>query len=144
MDSLRLAPAGTIPALLACCRCGASDRPWDRMASRAYCPNCQELLALGESDPLVEPTERRRCAVCSRLGTLCFHSFPLHGPAPVAIDLCPEHLRGLIGRRLGPYAFHQLRRLLNTLGLSTEELFLLHSAFYDADGHALHPAVEIS
>jgi hypothetical protein len=59
------------------------------------------------------------------------------------MDLCPEHLRGLVGRWLGPYAFNQLRRQLSQLGLEPEDLFLLHRAFYDDKGRALQPALEI-
>jgi hypothetical protein len=44
---------------------------------------------------------------------------------------------------LGPYAFNQLRRQLATLGLGVEDLFLLHGAFYDSQGRALQPAVEL-
>jgi hypothetical protein len=56
------------------------------------------------------------------------------------MDLCPEHLRALIGRRLSPAAFHQLRRQLFTLGLDPEAIFLMHGAFYDQGGQALQPA----
>jgi hypothetical protein len=69
-------------------------------------------------------------------------SFPLQQRDAVAINLCPEHLRGLIGRRLGPYAFHQLRRQLKRVGIGSEHVFLLHRAFYDSQGRALQPALE--
>jgi hypothetical protein len=100
------------------------------------------MLAVGEGEPLVERTQNRRCAVCSKVGTVCFQTFPLQAHDPVEIDLCPEHLRALLGRRLGPYAFHQLRRQLTALGLGVEDLFLLHGAFYDGQGRALQPALE--
>jgi hypothetical protein len=102
------------------------------------------MLAIGESEPLIERTENRACAVCSRAGTVCFCTFPLHAKAPLIMDLCGEHLRCLLARRLGPFAFNQIRRRLQALELDVEELFLLHSAFYDCQGRALHPAVEIS
>lgn len=140
MDGVRVLTSNGIPANLPCCRCDRSDRNWDRIASKAYCPNCQEMLAVGEGPPLVEPTEKRRCAVCNRLGTVCFQSFPLHHEGVAAIDLCAEHLRGLIGRRLGQYAFNQLRRQLKRVGLSADHIFLLHQAFYDPQGRALQPA----
>jgi hypothetical protein len=60
------------------------------------------------------------------------------------MDLCPEHLRSLLARRLGPYAFNQIRRQLQAAGFDVEDLFLLHGAFYDAQGRALHPAYENS
>jgi hypothetical protein len=144
MESLRLAPADSIPQKLACCRCERNDRAWDRIAGKAYCPSCQELLALGECEPLIERTQPERCAVCNKLGTLCFHSFPLQRTVPVAIDLCAEHLRALLGRRLGPYAYHQLRRQLENCGVGVDDLFLLHGAFYDRQGRALQPVMEMS
>jgi hypothetical protein len=143
MDSLRVLTPHSIAVNLPCCRCGRGERCWDRIADKAYCPNCQEMLALGEGPPLVERTEKHRCAVCNKVGTVCFHTFPLQASRAVAIDLCPEHLRGLIGRRLGPYAFNQLRRQLRQAGVGVDELFLLHGAFYDSHGRALHPAVDL-
>jgi len=142
MDSLRLAPADSVFPKIACCRCGDRARAWDRIAGKTLCPSCLELLALGEGDPLVERTDRRRCAVCHHLGTLRYLTFPLRSRRPVEIDLCAEHMRGLVGRRLGPHAFEQLRRQLYALELETREIFLLHEAFYDPSGRALQPAGE--
>lgn len=99
---------------------------------------------LGLAAPLTEPTERKQCAACGRVGTVCFLTFPLQSTTPVEMDLCPEHLRALLGRRLGPYAFHQIRRRLHLLGLGVELIFLLHEVFYDEHGRALQPAVEPS
>ena len=127
-----------------CCRCRRAERKWDRIVGKAYCPNCQEMLAVGEGEPLIERTEKRRCSICNRLGTVCFQTFPLQAERPIAIDLCSEHLRSLLGRRLGPYAFHQLRRQLRQVGVTVDSVFLLHGAFYDNHGRALHPAVEMS
>jgi hypothetical protein len=129
-------------SLLPCCRCDNADRPWDRIAGKAYCPECQELLILGESPPLVERTERRPCAICHKIGAVGFLTFPLPGTRPLAMDFCPEHLRALLGRRLGPFAYHQLRRQLDALGLTADDFFLLHNAFYDPSGHALQPALD--
>ncbi|HEV3205191.1 MAG TPA: hypothetical protein VGY77_12440 [Gemmataceae bacterium] len=140
MNPLRIVPADAIPLALPCSRCERIEGCWDRIAGKAYCPHCQEMLVMGEGEPLIEQTEENRCAVCSRLGTVCFHSFPLQAVRPVAIDLCPAHLRHLLGRCLGSYAYHQLRRQLNLIGIPSENLFLLHSAFYDDQGHALQPA----
>lgn len=130
------------PSAASCCRCAAGARPWDRIAEQAYCPNCQEELVLGEAAPLVARAERRRCVVCGRIGTVRFATFPLHAQSPVEMDVCGEHLRGLLGRRLGPFAFHQLRRQLRNVRLQTEDIFLLHGAFYDGEGKALRPALE--
>ena len=143
MDRLRLAPAHSIPPLRPCCRCGNAEGCWDRIAGKAYCPDCQEMLVVGEADPLVEPTERRRCAVCNCVGTVCFHTFPLQAPTPVAMDLCPEHLRGLLGRCLSAFAFCQLQRQLERVGVPVQDLFLLHEAFYTSQGQALQPAIEL-
>ena len=142
MESLRQAPADSVFPKIACSRCGDSARPWDRIAGKTYCPSCLELLALGEADPVVERTDRRRCAVCHHQGTLRYLTFPLQSRRPIEIDLCAEHMRSLVGRRLGPHAFEQLRRQLYTLGLETRDIFLLHEAFYDRGGRALQPAGE--
>jgi hypothetical protein len=142
MDSLRLAPADSIFPKIPCCRCGDHTRWWDRIAGKTYCPNCLEALALGEAAPLVEKTARRRCAVCHHLGAVRYVTFPLHSRRPVEIELCAEHLRSLIARRLGPHAFEQLRRQLCALDLDAAEIFLLHEAFYDPQGRALQPITE--
>jgi hypothetical protein len=98
---------------------------------------------MGLVDPLVERTEKRLCCICSRLGTVRFLTFPLQSSTPVEMDVCPEHVRALLGRRLSMAAFAQLRRGLRMLGLSAEQIFLLHDAFYDQYGRALQPAVEL-
>jgi hypothetical protein len=141
-DSLRLAPADSVFPKIPCCRCGDSSRYWDRIAGKTYCPSCLEALALGEAPPLIERTDRRRCAVCHHQGILRYLTFPLHSRRPVEIDLCGEHVRALIARRLGPHAFEQLRRLLERIGVDVSSVFLLHEAFYDELGRALQPAVE--
>jgi len=142
MDSLRLAPSHGKPAVLPCCRCASTERNWDRIVDKAYCAECQEALVMGLAEPLVERTETHQCGVCGRRGTVRFLTFPLQGRTPVEIDLCPEHLRAVLGRRLSVSAFAQLRRRLQTLGLSVESIFLLHDAFYDEQGRALQPARE--
>jgi len=58
------------------------------------------------------------------------------------MDICGEHLRGLLARRLGPFAYHQLKHMLRTVRLEPEDIFLLHGAFYDREGRALRPACE--
>jgi hypothetical protein len=143
MDSLRLALSQSLPATLPCCRCAADDGNWDRIAGKAYCPECQESLILGLADPLAVRTEKLPCAVCSRVGAVRYLTFPLQSLTAVEMDLCPEHLRNLLGRRLGQHAFHQLRRRLQKLGLGVGQIFLLHDAFYDSLGRALQPAVEM-
>jgi hypothetical protein len=143
MESLRMLPGRKKPALVACCRCGSNARTWDRIAEKPYCPECQEALVLGLAAPLTERTEKKECAACGRLGSVRFLTFPLQSSTPIEMDLCPEHLRALLGRRLGPYAFHQLRKRLHILGLGVEVIFLLHEAFYDENGRALQPAAEL-
>ena len=142
MDHLRLAPAEVIQATLPCSRCGDGSRAWDRVAGKSYCPNCLELLAGGEADPIVERVEPNRCAVCHHRGTVGYLTFPLHSRRPIETDLCAEHLRALVARRLGPHAFEQLRRQLTNLGINTHEVFLLHDAFYDLQGHAIQPVLD--
>ena len=134
MDSVRLSPAESVYPQLACCRCEDDQRCWDRIAGKTYCPNCLEALAVGEADPLIERTDRRRCAVCHHQGTVRYLTFPLNSRRPVEIDMCAEHIRALAGRRLGPHAFEQLRQQLYSLGLEVAQIFLLHEAFYDTNG----------
>jgi hypothetical protein len=142
MDHLRIvSPAGS-EARVPCCRCGFDRDCWDRIAGKTYCPNCQEDLALGEGEPLVERTETNRCIICSRVGTIRFLTYPLRVQTPVEMDLCPEHLRALVGRCLRPQAFRHICRRLAQLRLSSGEIFLLHDAFYDKNGRALQPAVD--
>lgn len=142
MDSLRWVSGDGVAADEPCSRCQASGCHWDRILHRAFCPDCEESLALGEGPPLVLRAERRRCVVCDRQGTVPFQTFPLHASGPVEMDLCGEHFRALLGRRLGPHAFHQLRRRLETLGLRAERVFLLHEVFYDNSGRALAPVAD--
>jgi len=142
MESLRKVSSEQIPELVLCERCGAGERRWDRINGKACCPNCQELLAVGEAPPLVEKTAANPCTVCDRVGTVSFHTFPLKANEAIEMHLCGEHLRSLLARRLGPGAYHQLRRRLAGLGISVEDVFLLHGAFYDSQGHALQPAIE--
>jgi hypothetical protein len=140
MKSLRITGSDSASSLAPCSRCAQGGQRWDRIAGKSYCPNCEEALALGEAPPLVERTEAHCCAVCANVGTLRYQTYPLHEVQRVEMDLCAEHLRALIGRRLSPHAFHQLRRQLHTLGLDAEAIFLLHGAFYDLQGRALQPA----
>jgi hypothetical protein len=142
MESIRLAPNGSVFPQNPCCRCGDQTRAWDRLAGKTYCPNCLEALAMGEADPVVEKTDKRRCTICHHLGTVRFLTFPLSSRRPIEMDLCSEHLRAMVGRRLGPHAFEQLRRQLFPLGFEVANIFLLHEAFYDEQGRALQPAVE--
>ena len=143
MDSLRITPTDTKSTMAPCSRCGDTGGRWDQIADKVYCPNCLEMLAVGEAEPLVERTQRYPCAACHQSGTICYLTYPLQGSGPLEMDLCPEHLRALLGRRLGPHAFHQLRRQLRVLNFSVEEIFLLHGAFYDTNGRALQPAVSL-
>ena len=143
MDSLRFASPETFSAWAPCCRCAHAHERWDKIVSESYCPSCEEMLVLGEAEPLVLKAETRACAICGRVGTVRYLTFPLHSAHPVEMDLCGEHLRSLLGRSLGPGAFHQLRRLLTALGLEAGSIFLLHEAFYDTHGQALQPALDL-
>src|SRR5262249_23577420 len=136
MDNLRILPGQRAPRVIPCCRCAGAERNWDRIAGKPYCPECQEALVLGLAVPLTEKTEKSPCAACGRIGTVRYLTFPLHSGNSIEMDLCPDHLRGLLGRHLRPYAFHQLRRKLDTLGIAVESIFLLHEAFYDENGRA--------
>src|SRR5262245_14602804 len=109
MDGLRNIPTERLIPSPICSRCQALSQRWDQIAGRAYCPNCVEALAQGEGDPLVLRTEPQRCAVCEHAGTVRYLTFPLYEAPPVEMDLCPDHLRSLLGRRLRPPAFQRLR-----------------------------------
>src|SRR5262249_34467822 len=122
MERLRIPSLEQATNLLPCCRCALGERHWDRIASKPFCPNCQEMLVMGESDPLIERAETRRCLVCGRIGTLRYLTFPQHARTPVEMDICGEHLRCLLARRLGPFAFHQIRRQLRKLRLQPEDI----------------------
>lgn len=142
MDGMRLCPQGGVSLWAACCRCETPAQSWDRIAGKAYCPSCEEAIITGESAPLIERTDKRHCAICHTVGTVRYLTFPLNATQAVEIELCPEHLRGLLGRRLGSHAFAQLRRQLYLLNLNVADIFLLHEAFYDCQGRALQPASE--
>jgi hypothetical protein len=142
MDSMRLAGAGEVALWLPCCRCGESAVGWDRINEKAYCPECQEAIIQGEGEPLVETTCRRPCVVCATVGAVTVETFPRGSIRAVEMQLCPYHLRGLLGRSLGEAAYTQLRRRLRGLGIAVAEVFLLHEAFYDTHGRALQPTAE--
>jgi hypothetical protein len=142
MEGLRMVSATGHSPLAPCCRCQATGCPWDRIGDNVICPDCQELLVLGEGDPLVEKLRNNCCAVCDNLGTVRYLTFPLHAREPMEIDLCPEHFHAFIARRLDRSAFRILGRRLQALGLSARQVFLLHEAFYDDRGHPIQPVPE--
>src|SRR5690242_14756261 len=139
MKGVRLSTASGQSPVAPCSRCQATGCPWDRVGEQAICPDCQEQLALGEGEPLVERVVGLRCAVCHRLGTVRYLTFPLHGREPLAIDLCPGHFHDYLARRLDRQAYRTLSRGLQGLGLTVKQVFLLHEAFYDERGHPLQP-----
>ena len=137
-----MAPKGTYALWRPCCRCGESALGWDCIAGKPYCPACKESIIQGEGEPIVEHTQRQPCSACRTLGSVTVLTFPLKSEEPLEMDLCPEHLRGLLGRNLASHAYEQLRRQLGQLGLHVHDVFLLHEAFYDAKGRARQPAGE--
>jgi len=142
MGRIRKVAAGVVSPLDPCCRCFNDRGGWDRIAGKPLCPDCQENLARGEGPPLIERCQASRCAVCGQVGTIRYLTFPLRALAPIEMDLCPEHLRGLLGRQLTPSAYLEIRRQLRQLGLSVGEIFLLHDTFYTDEGDALHRVSE--
>lgn len=141
MDGLRTPTDDEIVALANCIRCQAIGCPWDRVGGQPICPDCQEMLAQGEGEPLSLHAEPRRCLVCQTKGTVSFITVPLRAVA-LAIDLCPIHLRALLRRGLDRKAFMELDRRLKDAGLAPGRIFLLHEAFYDSQGRALQPIRE--
>lgn len=143
MERLRIKLLAGMPVQPGVCeRCSATGQPWDRIAGKWYCPNCQEGVAQGETAPIREEPEAIPCVVCAGRRTVSFLTFPLHSRTPIEMNLCSDHLQRLLSRRLGPYAFIQIRRQLRALALVPDDIFLLHNEFYDMHGQALRPAVE--
>ena len=142
MEAVRRIRNGSGSPIEPCGRCGAVGCPWDRLAGRPMCPDCQEALALGEGPLVREHGEARACAICGRDGTLRYLSYPLHSTEPVEIDLCGGHCEALLGRRLERAAFRRLEGLLQAAGVAPKEIFLLHEAFYDRQGRPLQPIRE--
>jgi hypothetical protein len=142
MDGLRSLAGEEEAAVTDCSRCRATGCPWDRIGGVRICPDCQETLMRGEGEPLCLPSEPRQCAACRSVGTVPFVTVPLRAK-PVAIDLCPKHLRALLRRSLEQSAFLELARQLQTAGLAPGRVFLLHEAFYDRQGKALQPVREV-
>ncbi|HKI33315.1 MAG TPA: hypothetical protein VKA46_15790 [Gemmataceae bacterium] len=143
MNGLRVVALECVSQSDPCCRCRAEGCEWDRVNGLPCCPDCQEALAQGHAEPLILRTERRPCVLCAHVGSVRFLTFPLGQRKPVEMDLCAAHFRALLSRRLDPASFAQLRRQLDALGLSPHGIFLLHEAFYDDDGRALQPAVDV-
>ena len=142
MDGISRVSGGRDPHA-PCSRCQAIGCPWDLIGGKAICPDCQEMLALGEGEPLIEPLVKRSCAVCGQTGTVPYLTCPLHTETALEIDLCPAHFHALMGRRLDRYSFRVLRRQLQSLGVSVQQVFLLHEAFYDENGRPLQPVREL-
>ena len=144
MDGLRLISAEGMAPSAPCSQCEATGCQWDRIVDLPFCPGCEESLAAGEGASLVIRTQPEPCAVCDRVGTVPFRSFPLHTRSVLEMYLCADHFRALLGRRLGPMAFQVLQRRLQKLRLNAEQIFLLHEVFYDSLGRALQPVEEVA
>jgi hypothetical protein len=143
MNTLRWLTENRVDPRQPCGRCDSSGCAWDRIGGEPICPDCQEALAQGIAAPLIARCERRPCAVCAHIGALRYVTFPLGAKEPLELDLCPQHFRDFVGRRLDSESFAQLRRGLERVRLSPRNIFLLHEAFYDEAGEALQPALEV-
>jgi len=143
MTGLRIVAGTEAVPTTPCIRCQADGCPWDRIADKAICPDCQEKVALGDAAPLVEkPDARNCCAICGQAGTVRYLTYPLHLKQPLEIELCAGHLQALLYRRLDHSAFQLLVERLESLSVTTQPVFLLHNAFYDPSGRPLQPIVE--
>jgi hypothetical protein len=142
MEKVRLVEGERAAAVEPCSRCQAAGCPWDRIADKPMCPDCQEAIALGEGPPVQERAAAAPCSICRQRGTLRYQTYPLQANGAVEFDLCREHFQALLSRRLDPHAFQQLDRQLRDLGLSVRQVFLLHDAFYDEQGQPLQPVPE--
>jgi hypothetical protein len=116
--------------------------PWDRIADKPICPDCQEALVLGDGPALIERAETRGCSVCRQTSTLRYLTYPLQAREALEMDLCSRHIHALLARRLERNALVQLSRQLQALGVENKQVFLLHEAFYDEKGRALQPVPE--
>ncbi len=143
MEGVRRVSGAGFDVHASCSRCQSNGCPWDRIGSKSICPDCQELLALGEGDPLVERLLPRACVVCGKRGTAPYLTYPLHSTDPLSIDLCPGHFRALLSRRLDRSSFRILARQLLVLGINVQQVFLLHEAFYDENGRPLQPVRDL-
>lgn len=141
-DSVRFVFGEEFSRNIPCMGCGRVGGQWDRVAGRVLCPDCVESLAQGEGHPLVARTEQSCCAACDQKRTVAYVTYPLDTEKALQMDLCHEHVRALLGRRLGPKAFRQLCERLLEKGMRVEQIFLLHDEFYDAFGRALQPIKE--
>jgi hypothetical protein len=139
MEAVRLVEGEKLGPLAACSRCQAVGCPWDRIAGRPICPDCQNLLVRGEGPAVVEAPRRSPCAVCRKGLTLSYITFPLNTVTPLELDLCPDHIHALLGRRLEREALGMLARHLATFNVTLQQIFLMHEAFYDAQGRPLQP-----
>src|SRR5262249_39840881 len=105
MDSIRLASKDSFALWQPCCRCGTNALGWARIAGNPYCPDCQEAIIQGDSEPLIEQTQRLPCTACHALGSITVQTFPRRSSYPLEMQLCPEHLRGLLSRSLAVSTF---------------------------------------
>jgi hypothetical protein len=143
MAGLRIVAGMEVMPTTPCNRCQADGCPWDRIGDKPICPDCQEKVAQGEEPALVEKVDfTHSCAICEHTGTVRYLTYPLHLKEPLEIHLCGEHLKALLYRRLDRSAFQHLVERLDSLGLTTQQIFLLHNAFYDAVGRQLQPVTE--
>jgi hypothetical protein len=143
MTGLRIVAGHGAESMTPCVRCQAEGCPWDRIADKPICPDCQEKLALGEGPPLAEKLDKSLCcAICNEAGAVRYLTYPLHLKEPLEIDLCGHHLQALLYRRLDRSAFQHLVERLEHVGVTTQQIFLLHNAFYDPAGRPLQPVVE--
>lgn len=140
--ALRWQPAPSPPPLEPCSRCGAEGCPWDRLDDAPVCPDCQQLILLGQTEPLRFSPIAGTCAVCKAPRILHFQTSPLRSDRRLELDLCGRHLQALLARRLSPRALHRLMIQLHELGLTCRQIFLLHESFYDPRGRALQPVPE--
>lgn len=123
-----------------CCRCGAAGAAWDRLGGFAVCLDCMERFARGDGEPLTVPLEQdRHCGVCGTRGCVRFGTVPREWTKHLAIALCPEHLRALIGRRLTAKEFVRAERHLQSRWIDVRQVYLLSEAFYDDKGRAKCP-----
>ncbi len=124
--------------IIACNRCADTERPQEKLGWIAYCRDCISAILKGEQEHIrIDPKTGDRCTVCYETGAVAFETKPTSHPLNLILWLCQTHLRDLFHKNLGPHGFDQLRKSVETMDLSTDQIFLLRKEFYDINGHAL-------
>jgi hypothetical protein len=73
------------------------------------------------------------------MGTILFTTPVRNALIELHIRLCGTHLNALMKRDLRPSDFKALQAQFELLGISTDDVFMLHDSFYSHEGLAKQP-----